>query len=92
MEASLLLEAARSDRAISHMREDLAREIVHRNAVTLQLNRLMLENAQNDSRAADEVVGNVRVSIRRSGYSVVREQAIRESRSPRRRAKGTFGA
>ena len=49
MEAYLLLESARSDRVISHMREDLVHEIVHHNIIVLQLNRLVLENARNDS-------------------------------------------
>lgn len=90
MEAYLLLEAARSDRAISMMRNDLANEIVHRNTIALQLNRLLLENAQNDLRAADEVVGHVRLTIRQSGHSIVREHAIREPEvhSPHRRSRG----
>jgi hypothetical protein len=90
MEAYLLLEAARSDRAISHMRNDLANEIVHRNTIALQLNRLLLENAQKDLRAADEVVGHVRLCIRQSGHSAVHEHAIQqlEVHSPRRMMRG----
>ena len=82
MEAYLLLESARSDRVISRMCEDLAHKIVHCNIIILQLNQLVLENAQNDSRAADEFVGHIRLSIRQSGHSVVHEQAIREPHVP----------
>ena len=91
MEAYLLLESARSDQVISHMREDLAHEIVHRNIIVLQLNWLVLENAQNDSQAADKFVGHVRLSIRQSGHSVVHEQAIREPHAPHHKAKSTSG-
>ena len=76
MEAYLLLESAQSDRVISRMREDLVHKIVHCNIIVLQLNWLILKNAQNDSRAADKFVGHVRLSIRQSGHSVVHEQAI----------------
>ncbi|KAF8545620.1 hypothetical protein OG21DRAFT_1528368, partial [Imleria badia] len=78
MEAHLLLKAARSDRAISHMRNDLANKIVRCNIIMLQLNRLSLENAQKDLHAADELVGHVRFAIRQSGHSVVCEHAIRQ--------------
>ena len=53
------MEAARSNRQISSMRKDLAYEIVHRNSIALQLNRLMLERAETDLDAADELVGHV---------------------------------
>ena len=79
MEAYLLLEAARSDRQISSMRKDLAYEIVHRNSIALQLNRLMLERAETDLDAADELVGHVRLTIRQSGHSPAVEYAMRES-------------
>lgn len=52
------------------MRKDLAEEIIHRNILTLQLNQIFLEGAHDDIRTADEVVGRVRLSNRRSGYSV----------------------
>jgi hypothetical protein len=78
MEAYLLLEAARSDQAISRIQKDLACEIIHRNTITLQLNRIVLEKAQNDSRAADEFVGHVRLCVRESGFSTAQEQAMRE--------------
>ena len=82
MEAYLLLEAARSDRTISCMWKDLTYEIIHRNTLTLQLNRLFFENSENDLRAANELVGHVRVTIRQNGYSAVREHAIQEVYSP----------
>lgn len=74
------------------MWNDLTNEIVRRNVITLQLNRLFLENAQKDLRAADELVGHVRLSIRQSGYSVVHEDVIRELtvHSPCRRSRGIF--
>ena len=48
MEAYLLLEAAQSDRQISLMRKKLAYEIIHRNTIALQLNRIVLEKAKED--------------------------------------------
>jgi hypothetical protein len=63
MEAYLLLEAARSDSAISRMWKDLTYEIIHRNTITLQLNRLFFDNSQNDLHAADEFIGHVRLSL-----------------------------
>ena len=79
MEAYLLLEAARSDRQISLMRKDLAYEIVHRNTIALQLNRIILERVETDLHAADEFVGHVRLTIRQSGHSAAVEYAMRES-------------
>ena len=78
MEAYLLLEAARSDRQISLMRKNLAHEIVHRNTITLQLNRISLERAEKDLHTADEFVGKVRLTIRQSGQSTAKEYAMRE--------------
>jgi uncharacterized glyoxalase superfamily metalloenzyme YdcJ len=94
MEAYLYLEAARSERVISRMRKDLAHKIVHCNVIALQLKQLVLEDAQNDSHAADEFIGHVHFTIRWSGYSVVHEQAMQESEShlPHRGAKCTLGA
>ena len=91
MEAYLLLESARSNRVISCMCEDLAHKIVHHNIIVLQLNQLILENARNDSQAADEFVGHIRLSIRQSGHSVIHEQAIREPHAPHHKAKSTSG-
>ena len=76
MEAYLLLEVAQSKKAISHMRTDLACEIVHCNTITLQLNWLFLENAQNNLYGVDELVGHVCLSIRQSGYSAVHKHTI----------------
>ncbi|KAF8545833.1 hypothetical protein OG21DRAFT_1491870 [Imleria badia] len=89
-EAYLLLEAAQSGRAISHMRKDLAYEIIHRNSITLQLNQLLLENAQNDVHDADELIGHVRLSIRQYGYSAAHEHATREVYSSHHRSSGKF--
>ena len=59
MEAYLLLEAARSDRQISLMRKNLAYEIIHRNTITLQLNHIVLEKAEEDFQRAEELIGQV---------------------------------
>ncbi|KAF9224799.1 hypothetical protein BS17DRAFT_50086 [Gyrodon lividus] len=83
MQACLLLQAARSDQLIAHMRKELAFEIVHRNTITLQLNCLMLERAQDNLHAADELVGHVRLTVRKSGYSAAFQYAMQESDLPR---------
>ena len=64
MEAYLLLEVARSDHQISLIQKDLAHEIVHCNTITLQLNRILLEQAEKDLYMADEFVGQVHVKSR----------------------------
>ena len=76
MEAYLLLKVAQSEKTISHMQKDLACKIIHHNTITLQLNQLFLENAQNDLYGMDELVGHVCLSIRQSGYSAVCEHMI----------------
>ena len=81
MEAYLLLEAARSDRQICLMRKDLAREVIHRNTIALQLNRILLERSEKALQAADEFIGRVRVTIRQSGQSAALEYAMRETQS-----------
>ena len=78
MEAYLLLEAARSNRQISLMRKNLAYEIIHRNTIALQLNRIMLEKAEQDLQQADELVGQVRLTVRQCGHSVAFKSAIKE--------------
>ena len=60
------------------MRKDLAYEIVHHNAIALQLNRIMLERAEKDLHAADELIGHVRLTIRQTGQSAAFEYAMRE--------------
>ena len=77
-EAYLLLEAARSDCLISVLQKDLAFELVHCNVITLQLNRTVLERVEEDLSNMDEQVGYVRLSIRKSGYSIAAEYAMRE--------------
>ncbi|KAI6003102.1 hypothetical protein EDD15DRAFT_2360985 [Pisolithus albus] len=69
-EAFLLLETACADR-----------QIVHRNTLTLQYNRLILEKAQEELRSADRLVGHVRFIIRKSGIPVVSEYAMHEDHS-----------
>ena len=76
MEAYLLLEAAQSDRQISLMWKDLTYEIMHRNTIALQFNWIMLEQAERDLHAADELVGCVCLTIRESGHSPMSEYAM----------------
>ena len=78
MEAYLLLEAARSDRQISLMRKNLAYEIIHRNTIALQLNRIVLEKAEEDFQRAEELIGQVRLTVRQSGHSTAFENFIKE--------------
>ena len=47
-EAYLLLEAACADRQIWLMWKNLSLQIIHRNTLTLQYNRLVLEGVQED--------------------------------------------
>ncbi|KAI6010486.1 hypothetical protein PISMIDRAFT_11318 [Pisolithus microcarpus 441] len=79
MEAYLLLETAWSDHQISLMRKDLAYEIVHHNTIALQLNCIMLEMAEADLLAADELVGHIQLTIRQSGHSAAVEYVMQES-------------
>ena len=61
------------------MRKDLTYEIIHRNTIALQLNRIMLERAEKDLHAADKLVGHVHLTIRQSGHSTAFEYAMQES-------------
>ena len=79
MEAYLLLEAARSDCQICLMRKDLAREVIHRNTIALQLNCILLERSEKALQAADEFIGRVHVTIRQSSQSAALEYAMRET-------------
>ena len=58
------------------MWKDLTYEIVHRNAIALQLNRIMLERAEKDLHAADELISHVRLTIRQTGQLVAFEYAM----------------
>ena len=79
MEAYLLLEAARSDQQISlTMRKKLAYEIIHRNTIALQLNRIVLEKAEEDFQRAEELIGRVQLTVRQSGHSTAFENFIKE--------------
>ena len=62
---------------------DLAVEIIHHNTLALQFNRLMLERAQKDLHAADELVGYVCLSIRQSGHLAASEYVLQECNLPR---------
>lgn len=80
-EAYLLLEAARADRSILLARKSLALQIIHRNTLVLQYNRIVLEQTQDDVHAADRFVGQVRFLIRKSGQSAASEYALRQDHS-----------
>lgn len=81
IEAYLLLEAARADQQVWLTRQNLVHQIIRRNTLTLQYNRVMLEKAQDELRAADRFVGHVRATIRRSGVTTAFEYAMREDYS-----------
>ena len=70
-----------ADRQVWLTRQNLAHQIIHCNTLTLQYNRLMLEKAQDELRAADRFVGQVRTTIRRSGITMAFEYAMREDHS-----------
>ena len=77
-EAYLLLEAARADRCIILACKSLTRQIIHRNMLVLQYNRMVLERAQNDLHAADRFVRQVRLLIRKSSQSAAYAYAMQE--------------
>ena len=54
----------------------LARQIIHRNTLVLQYNRVVLERAQDDLRDADRFVGQVRFVIWKSGHSAAFEYTM----------------
>ena len=81
IEAYLLLEAARADQQVWLTRQNLVHQIIHCNTLTLQYNRLMLEKAQDELRAADRFVGQVCTTIRWSGITTAFEYAMREDHS-----------
>ena len=81
IEAYLLLETARADRQVWVTRQALAHQIIHRNTLTLQYNRLMLEKAQGVLCTVDRFVGKVRTTIRQSGVTAAFEHAMREDYS-----------
>lgn len=75
-EAHLLLETARADREVHLTRRNLALQIVHRNTLALQYNRLLLDRAQEGLRTADRFIGHVRFVIRKSGLPVTVEYTM----------------
>ncbi|KIJ11766.1 hypothetical protein PAXINDRAFT_101542 [Paxillus involutus ATCC 200175] len=81
VEAYLLLEAARADRQVCLTRKTLALQIIHRNTLTLQYNRLLLEKVQDELSTADQFIGHVWLTIRKSGHPVAFEYAMREDYS-----------
>lgn len=53
--------------------------MVHCNTITLQLNQVMLEKAQEDLNNADEHIGYVQFSIQQSGHSITAEYVMQEA-------------
>ncbi|KIM61925.1 hypothetical protein SCLCIDRAFT_120639, partial [Scleroderma citrinum Foug A] len=76
IEAYLLLETAHADRQVWVTRQALAHQIIHRNTLTLQYNRLMLEKAQGMLHTADQFVGKVCTTVRQSGVTATFEHAM----------------
>ena len=60
------------------MRKNLAYEIIHRNTIALQLNRIVLEKAEEDFQRAEELIGQVRLTVRQSRHSTTFENFIKE--------------
>ena len=72
------------------MRKNLAHEIVHRNTIALQLNRIMLEKAEEDLLQAEELIGRVRLTVRQCGYSAAHRYAMKEPWSHRGQSFPSF--
>ena len=68
-EANLLLEAAVSNRKVHHIRKSLADQLVHRDTLQLQYNRMQVKKAEMKLSAAELHVGRVHMVLRRYGYS-----------------------
>ena len=45
----------------------------------MQLNRIMLEKVEEDLQQADELIGQVHLTVRQSGHSVASENAMKGS-------------
>ena len=65
------------------MRKNLAHEIVHRNTIALQLNRIMLEKAEEDLLQAEELIGRVRLIVQQCRHSAAHRYAMKEPWSHR---------
>ena len=68
-EANLLLEAAVSNRKVHHIRKSLADQLVHRDMLQLQYNRMQVKKAELKLSTAELHVGRVRMVLRQHGYS-----------------------
>ena len=60
------------------MWKNLAHEIIHRNTITLQLNRIMLEKAEEDLLQAEELISHVHLIVRQCGHSAAHRYAMKE--------------
>ena len=68
-EANLLLKAAVSNRKVHHIRKSLANQLIHRDMLQLQYNRMQVKKAELKLSAAELHVGRVRMVLRRHGYN-----------------------
>ena len=81
-EAYLLLEAARADCHIILTHKSLTHQIILRNTLVLQYNRMISERAQDDLNATDCFVGQVCFLIHKSSQSVTYAYAMQEDHLP----------
>ena len=65
----MLLATAASNCKVHHIEKSLADQLVRRDALQLQYNRLQLEKAKSKLVAAELYAGHVRMVVRRSGYN-----------------------
>ena len=68
-EANLLLEAAVSNRKVHHIQKLLADQLIHRDTLQLQYNRMQVKKAEMKLSTAELHVGRVRMVLRQHGYS-----------------------
>ncbi|KAI5985586.1 hypothetical protein EDD15DRAFT_2373929 [Pisolithus albus] len=69
VEAHLLLETAISNCNVHHIQQSLAEQLVRRDMLQLQYNRLQVEKARSRLAAAELHVGRVCMVVRRCGYN-----------------------
>ena len=67
-EAQLLLETARADCQIRVTERALANQLVQRDMLRLEYNRLQVAQAHQNVLAAELHIGRVRLVVRKSGY------------------------
>ena len=70
LEAHLLLETAISNCQVQHIQKTLADQVVHRDQLQLQYSHLQVEKALLKLTAAELHVGQVRMVVRHSGFTL----------------------